>query len=106
MGVKHISTVTVKRPHLSLPRAWMSRPAASSLTERMTTMFAKDMSRREMLALTGSLSVAALAFAGPPSLKSPVSENSEGETKRPAASRYAASVLALKPAGYWRLGEA
>jgi hypothetical protein len=66
-------------------------------------MFANQMSRREMLALTGSLSFASLALAGPPSLKPPVPG---GEPKLPDPSPYAASVLALKPAGYWRLGEA
>jgi len=69
-------------------------------------MFAKDMSRREMLALAGSLGMASLVFAGPPSLKSPAPRVSGEEPKLPVPPTYAASVLALKPAGYWRLGEA
>jgi hypothetical protein len=63
----------------------------------MMTMFAKTMTRRAMLALTGSLGITAIALGAPPPLN-------QGPNP-PVASPYAKSVLELKPAGYWRLGE-
>ena len=61
-------------------------------------MFASRFTRRAILALAGSLGLATLATAAPP----PLGGNPHPP---PAPSPYAAHVLSLKPAGYWRLGE-
>jgi hypothetical protein len=56
-----------------------------------------QLTRREMLAMTGSLSLAAWAAraaAAPPK-----------PTPPPVGSKYAERVLSLKPVGYWRLQE-
>src|SRR5262245_16407743 len=60
-------------------------------------MILSNITRREMLALGGSLGLASLAaLALEPKLTFP----------QPKLSPYAARVLSLKPVGYWRLGEA
>jgi hypothetical protein len=66
------------------------------------TMNANTITRREMLSLAGSLSVSAVALAAQQAAR----VAAPGEAKTPGPSPYAARVLSLNPAGYWRLGEA
>jgi hypothetical protein len=64
-------------------------------------MFAAPFTRRQVLALTGMLGLAVTVGAKPPiNPKQPI------DPKQPVQSPYEAHVLSLKPAGYWRLGEA
>jgi hypothetical protein len=53
-----------------------------------------EISRREMLAVLGSASLAVLVRASP-----------NGPEDAPGKSKYAERVLSLKPVGYWRLQE-
>jgi hypothetical protein len=71
-------------------------------------VFATQLSRRQLLALTGVLGLAAAVAAKPPVEPKPHPQQEPkpvAGANAPALPPYAAHVLSLKPAGYWRLGE-
>jgi hypothetical protein len=72
-------------------------------------MFTTQFTRRQMLALMGSLGLVAAVAAAPPldpKPRRPVDPKPLDPKPQPGLFPYEAHVLSLKPAGYWRLGEA